>query len=235
MSEVIAIVFSPRRVELSLASHEELGFPTAFICGHSERSAHHQAWLLAQEHPADVYLISYDDEVVTRQQADTVLELQARTGQIVSGWFLIGKNSPFSSSVRPSWGRHKIHSIPPSAACFYLGEEIRAHPDELIPTLHVPYALTAIPRAAMEVPFRVLSQMVDGVAPWPNPDGSGTPFDKGMAGDWAHSQDLMDAGWELWTARDAEVDHLAPIHAVPFWPFTMHIDPTGVFWDRRPR
>ncbi len=235
MTDVLAVVFSPRRIEEALVSHEELGFKTAFICGHTETTAHYAAWELANEYPANVYLFSYDDEVVTRQQADTVLELQAQTGQIVSGWFHIGKNSPFSSSVRPEWGRGRIHSIPPAAECFYTGDEIRAHPDALIPTLHFPYALTAIPRAAIGVPFRVVPQIVSGQWPWPNPDGSGTAFDKGMAGDWAHSQDLMDAGWELWTARDAEVDHLAPIHGVPHWPFTMDIDPKGVFWDRRPR
>ncbi len=235
MRDVIAIVFSPRQIEEALVSHEELGFKTAFICGHTERTAHHAAWELAKEHPADVYLISYDDEIVTRQQADAVLELQARTGQVVSGWFLIGKNSPYSSSVRPSWGIGRVHSIPPHGECFYTGEELRAHPDELIRTLHFPYSLTAIPKAAMEIPFRVIPQIVNGVYPWPNPDGSTDPFDKGMAGDWAHSIDLMNAGWELWTARDAEVDHLAPIHGVPHWPFTMHIDPKGVFWDRRPR
>jgi hypothetical protein len=233
--DVLAIVFSPRRIEEALASHEALGFKTAFITGYSETTAHRVAWELANEYPAEVYLLSYDDEVVTRQQADTVLELQARTGQIVSGWFLIGKNSPYSSSVRPSWGRGRVHSIPPNAECFYTGEEIRAHPDELISTLHFPYALTAIPRAAIGTPFRVVEQIVNGVWPFPNPDGSKTPFNKGMAGDWAHSQDLMDAGWELWTARDAEVDHLAPVHAVPHWPFTMDADHKGVSWDRRPR
>jgi hypothetical protein len=235
MTDVIAVVFSPRRIEQALASHEALGFPTAFITGHSEVTAHHAAWQLAREHPADVYLISYDDEVVTRAQADLVLAHQAPTGQIASGWFLIGKNSPYSSSVRPSWGRGRTHSVPPDAECFYTGDEIRNHPDELIPTLHFPYALTAIPRPAMEVPFRVLEQRVNGAPPWPNPDGSGQPFIKGMAGDWAHSQDLMDAGWSLWTVRDAEVDHLAPVHGVPHWPFTMDSDPTGVFWDKRPR
>lgn len=237
MLDVIAIVFSPRRIEAALVSHEELGFKTAFITGHTEVTAHHAAWELAKEHPAEVYLISYDDEVVTREQADTVLDLQAETGQIVSGWFLIGKDSPYSSSVRPSWGRGRIHSIPPNEECFYTGDEIRAHPDALIPTLHFPYALTAIPKEAMETPFRVLPQWVDPwpASYWPNPDGSNAPFNKGMAGDWAHSQDLMDAGWELYTARDVEVDHLAPVHGVPHWPFTMHIDPQGIFWDRRPR
>lgn len=235
MLDVLAVVFSPRRIEQALLSHESLDLPTVFITGHTEVTAHEQGWRLKDEIPAKVYLFSYDDEVVTQEQADTVLRLQARTGQVVSGWFLIGKNLPFSSSVRPEWGRGRVHPIPPSEEGFYTGDEIRAHPDELIPTLHFPYALTAIPRAAMDVPFRVLDQWVDGSSTYPNPDGSGNGFNKGMAGDWAHSQDLMDAGWELWTARDAEVDHLAPVHGVPHWPFTMNQDPVGVFWHQRPR
>lgn len=234
MLDVLAIVFSPRRIEQSLISHEELGFKTAFICGMTEHGAHFQAWILAHEVPAEVYLLSYDDQVVTREQADCVLALQKQTGDVVSAWQVLGQNSPFSCSVRPSWGRWNMHSVPPNSECFYTAEEIRASQDELIPTYHFPYGLTAFPREAMlPTPLRCFPQVVDGLTTWKSRDGK--PFDKGMAGDWCHSQDLMQAGWKLWTARDAEMNHLAPVHAVPFWPFTTHIDEPGIFWDRRPR
>ena len=232
MRDVLAIVWSPRKIEEALVSHEELGFKTAFICGTSEHDGHRMAWELAHEYqPARVYLLSYDDQIVTRAQADRVLELQAQTGDIVSGWQLLGMDSPYASAVRPSWGADRM--LATVGNCFYTAEEVRAGP-ELLETIYFPYALTAIPRKAMlEVPLRVLSQVVTGGHPWPSRDG--LPYDKGMCGDWCHSTDLVKAGYKLWTARDVQVNHLAPIHGVPVYPFYTHIDEPGVYWDWRPR
>ena len=233
MRDVLAIVWSPRRIEEALVSHEELGFKTAFICGTSEIDGHRMAWELAHEHPAHVYLLSYDDQIVTRNQAERILTLQAQTGDVVSAWQLLGMDLPYASAVKPAWGTEKMLQTGGSE-CFYTAEEVRAWPEPLVPTIYFPYALTALPRYAMlETPLRVLSQVVSGEGKWRSRDGK--PYDKGMCGDWCHATDLVKAGWSLWTARDVQVMHLAPFHGFSSYPFYTHVDEPGVYWDRRPR
>lgn len=236
---VVHIVWSPRRIERALANHEclaaEMDMPTAFITGYTEHQGCAKANEIVAEHPADVYLLSYDDQVPTRAQVEEVLRLQAETGDVVSGWQLLGQDSPFGAAARPSYGIDQYLSI--DRHCMYEVQELRDHPNELVESIYFA-ALTAVPRRAMlDCPMWARSTWIAGahLAVWPNPDGSGEPFDKGCASDWTLSTDLVRAGYKVWVATKVEVEHLAPQHGIPAHRFWMDEDPQGVFWDRRPR
>lgn len=230
---VIAIVWSPRRIEESLASHEELGFDTAFIVGYTEHQGCEKANWIVQNHPADIYLLSYDDQVVTRQQADTVLELQSETDEVVSGWQQLGDNVPYASAVKPTFPFSRMHLL--ADECYYRVDELEQWPDPLIPTLFFPFALTAVPRQALlDCPIYALEARVFGTGPWFF-SKDGAPYDKGERSDWTLCQDLHLAGYGMWTARDAHVKHLSPEHNIPHHRFTMDIDDPGIYWNKRPR
>lgn len=245
---VIHIVWSPRRIEQSLAAHEliadRLGIRTAFIVGFDEHQGCAVANHVVRETDADVYLFSYDDHCPTVAQAEHVLELQQRTGDVVSGWCLLGQDSNYGSATRPSWGTRPLAycgAYDPSengeaAACYYRKDELRAGP-ELLPS-HYFSTLTAIPRDwLLEAPIWSLPSPVSGDAleVWPSPDGR--PYDKGAGSDWTMAMELLRHGHRIWIATGAEVVHLAPRHGVPHHKFWMAEERgvRGVYWGHRPR
>ena len=233
MKDVLAIVWSPRRIEESLASHEALGFDTAFIVGYTEHEGCERANWIVQNHPADIYLLSYDDQVVTRQQADEVLELQAQTGEVVSGWQQLGQNVPYGSAVRPTFSFDRTHLL--ADECYYRVDELDNWPDRLIPTLFFPYSLTAVPRKLLlECPIWAMPSRVDGNGPW-FWSKDGHPYDKGELSDWTLCHDLHQAGHRMWTARDAHVVHLSDLHNIPQYRFYNDLDEPGIYWNKRPR
>lgn len=229
--DVVAIVWSPRRVERALKSHEELGFETVFICGTTEHGGCALANVLVREYPARVYLLSYDDQVVTRAAADEVLQLQSDTGDVVSGWQHLANDTEFVSSVRPSWGSERM--LEKRIECFYTAEEVKSGPRTL-ETLYFPFSLTAVPRRALlENPFRALSTIESGYGPMPSRDRK--PYDKGMCSDWTLATDFAHNGWRMLTARDAQVEHIADHHNVQQHEFFTTVDRPGFYWGRRPR
>lgn len=246
MTSVCHIVWSPRRIEQSLAAHESLGIPTAFIVGFNEHEGCAVANHVVRETEADLYLFSYDDQCPTPADLELVLSLQERTGDVVSGWQLLGQDSPYGSATRPSWGTkylawcgaydpHGQH-VAEANACFYTKEELRDGP-ELLPT-HFFSAFTAVPREwLLEAPIWSLPSPVEGRAleTWPSPDGE--PYDKGACSDWTMAMGLIQNGHRVWIATQAEILHLAPRHGVPhhkFWMAEEH-EWRGVYWDHRPR
>lgn len=245
---VVHIVWSPRRIEQSLAAHElvsqTLGIQTAFVVGFNEHEGCAVANHVVRETQADLYLFSYDDQCPTVEQAEHVLELQQRTGDVVSGWQLLGQDSAYGSATRPSWGTRPLAYCGvydptengEAAACYYRKEELRDGP-ELLPS-HYFAALTAVPRAwLLEAPIWSLPSPVSGQAlkVWPSPDGR--PYDKGAGSDWTMAMDLIQNGHKVWIATKAEILHLAPKHGIPHYRFWMAEERgvRGVFWGRRPR
>lgn len=245
---VIHIVWSPRRIERSLQAHEllsaALDISTAFVVGYNEHQGCAVANHVVRETDADLYLFSYDDQCPTIPQVEHVLELQQRTGDVVSGWQLLGQDSNYGAATRPSWGTRPLAYCgvyDPSengeaAACYYTKDELRNGP-ELLPS-HYFAALTAVPRDwLLEAPIWSLPSPVDGQAlkVWPSPDGK--PYDKGAGSDWTMAMELLQNGHRIWIATKAEILHLAPRHGVPhhkFWMAEEH-GVRGVYWNHRPR
>lgn len=241
---VCHIVWSPRRIEQSLSAHESLGIPTAYIVGFNEHQGCAVANHVIRETDFDVYVFSYDDHCPTREQLDHVLSLQKQTGDVVSGWCLLGQDSNYGSGTRPSWGTKPLawcgaydrSESGEAAACYYTKDELRNGP-ELLPS-HYFSTLTAIPRDwLLQAPIWSLPSPVSGPALeiWPSPDGK--PYDKGAGSDWTMAMDQIHQGHKVWIATEAEVLHLAPQHGVPHHRFWMAEERgvRGVYWDRRPR
>lgn len=228
---VIHIVWSPRRIPWALAALERLPYRTAYITGCTEHRGCELANQIIRETDADMYLLSYDDQVPTADQAARILE-QAGP-DIVSGWQVLGWDSPYGAASKPSWGLEYLALTP---ECFYTVEELRSA-EELLPS-HYFACLTAVPRQAMlDCPIWSLSSVVTGDALkiWPNPDGTNETYDKGCCSDWVLAIDLLKAGYKVWVDPTVEVLHLAPRHAIPEHRFWVADEPEGVWWDHRPR
>jgi hypothetical protein len=233
---VAHIVWSPRRIPWSLRMLEQLDIPTAYICGVNEHQGCELANRVVRETAYDVYLLSYDDQCPTPDQAERVIEAQASLGDkhVVSGWQVLGWDSPYGAATRPSWGYQDLSL---GHDCFFTAEELRAGAGMVMS--HYFAALTAVPRRALlDCPIWAKpSGIVAGhnLEIWPNPDGTGEPYDKGCCSDWTLAVDLIKAGYTIWVDKEVEVLHLAPQHGVPFHRFTGAEDEAGVFWNRRPR
>ena len=172
---VIHIVWSPRRIEQSLAAHETvsaaLDIPTAFVVGFNEHQGCAVANHIVRETGADIYLFSYDDQCPTVEQAEHVLDLQARTGDVVSGWQLLGQDSAYGSATRPSWGTLPLaycgvydpNENGEAAACYYRIEELRNGPELLESNYFA--SLSAVPRDwLLEAPIWSLPHASPGPA-----------------------------------------------------------------------
>lgn len=241
---VMHIVWSPRRIEESLAAHEhiarELDIDTAFICGYHEHDGCRVAnEIIASNPQVDVFLLSYDDQVPTVEDVFTVLRHQRETGDVVSGWQVLGQNSPWGAASLPSWGERPLAT---HGECFYRAEDIR-NPYalgglDLIPSLYFA-SLTAVPRDwLLESPIWSMSSWVSAdwaMDIWPNPNGTREPYDKGCCSDWTLAIDLHRNDHRIWIARKAEIRHLAPIHAQPAHRFYIAEDEPGIYWNERPR
>lgn len=231
--KVIHICWSPRRIPWSLAILERLPYRTAYITGVNEHRGCELANEIVRDTDADVYLLSYDDQCPTPEQAERILTQQAETGDTVSGWQVLGWDSPYGAASKPSWG---IKYLDLTDECFYTADELRAA-SGLLPS-HYFAALTAVPREAMlKCPIWSLPSFVGGeqLNTWPNPDGTDETYDKGCCSDWTLAIDLIKAGYKVWVDSDVEVLHLAPRHGIPEHKFTVAEDEAGVFWDHRPR
>jgi hypothetical protein len=236
MSGVIHIVWSPRRIPWSLRLLEALPYETAYITGVDEHQGCAMANDIVKQTEADVYLLSYDDQCPTPDQAARIIEAQAALGEkhIVSGWQVLGWDSPYGAATRPSWGYQDLSL---GHDCFFTVDELRTGAGMVLS--HYFAALTAVSRRALlDCPIWAKpSGIVSGpnLDIWPNPDGTGQPYDKGCCSDWTLAVDLLKAGYTIWVDKEVEVLHLAPQHGIPAHRFTGHEDEAGVFWNRRPR
>jgi len=237
---VVHIVWSPRRIEESLAAHEALGdrfgIDTAFIVGMNEHEGCAAANEIVRGSEADLFVLSYDDQIPTPEALACVLRHQDATGDVVSGWQVLGQDSPWAAAVYPSWGERPLETRP---ECFYQAASLRdpyaLGGAELVPSFYFA-ALTAIPAAWLrECPIWASPSWVSGDALriWPSRDGQ--PYDKGCCSDWTLAMDLHAAGRRIWVARAAEVRHLARQHNVPEHKFWIAEEDPGVHWGRRPR
>jgi hypothetical protein len=231
---VIHIVWSPRRIPWSLRMLEALPYETAYITGVDEHVGCAMANDIVKQTDADVYLLSYDDQCPTPDQAARILEAQAALGEkhIVSGWQVLGWDSPYGAASKPSWGLKYLDLTP---ECFFTVDELRTGSGLLLS--HYFAALTAVPRKALlDCPIWALPSHVggEGLKTWPHPEGLDETYDKGCCSDWTLAVDLIKAGYTIWVDKEVEVLHLAPQHGVPAHRFTMDIDEPGVFWNRRP-
>jgi hypothetical protein len=241
---ILSIVWSPRQIEESLVSHEQLAesldIDVAFITGMTEHAGCDAANKLARDSAYDLFLLSYDDQVVAPWMLERLLEEreEVAAGDVVSGWQVLGQNVPWAAATYPEWG-NKILPSPPNAECFYTAEYLRdlaATGDVRRVRSNYFAAMTLVPRETLlESPIWALPAVVGGGEPYPNPDGSGRAYDKGCCSDWTLAIDILGHGHRVWVIPDVEVEHLSPVHNVPHYRFTIAEDDAGVFWGRRPR